>query len=83
MKGSDPSIAIDSVADAAYISFSGAEVARTEEVGDGLILDCDAQDRPVGLEISSVKARVGTNDPASYLRGLAEGVLDLRRAAAE
>ncbi len=79
----NPSISIDPEADAAYIAVSGAQVARTEEVGDGILVDYDAEGRPVGIEILSVKSRVGTSEAGSYLRGLAEGVLASGQQAAE
>lgn len=79
----NPSISIDPDADAAYVAVSGAEVARTEEVGDGILVDYDAEGRPVGIEVLSVRSRVGTDEAGSYLRGLAEGLLTSRQQAAE
>ena len=74
-------VSIDPDADAAYVAISGAEVAQTEEVADGIMVDYAADGRPVGMEILSVKSRVGTSDQRSYLLGLVEGVLS--RQAAE
>jgi uncharacterized protein YuzE len=45
----------DSQADAAYIKLSNAEVADSEEVRPGVIVDYDAQDRVVGVEILHVR----------------------------
>jgi uncharacterized protein YuzE len=45
----------DSQADAAYIKLSDAEVTDTEEVRPGVIVDFDAQDRVVGVEILHVR----------------------------
>jgi uncharacterized protein YuzE len=78
-----PSISVDPEADAAYVALSGATVARTEEAADGIMIDYDVDGRPVGVEILSVKSRVGKSEPSSYLRGLAEGVLASGRQAAE
>jgi uncharacterized protein YuzE len=83
MSSWNPSISIDPDADAAYVALSGAKVARTEEVGEGILVDYDSDGRPVGVEILSVKSRVGTNEADSYLRGLAEGVLVSGQQAAE
>ena len=79
----NPSISIDPEADAAYVALSAAKVARTEEVGGGILIDYDADGRPVGIEVLSVKSRVGTSEAGSYLRGLAEGVLASAQQAAE
>jgi uncharacterized protein YuzE len=83
MTSSNPSISIDPEADAAYVALSGADVARTEEVGDGILVDYDSDGKPVGIEVLSVKSRVGRSEAASYLRGLAEGVLASGQQAAE
>jgi uncharacterized protein YuzE len=79
----NPSISIDPEADAAYVTISGADVARTEEVADGILVDYGADGRPVGIEVLSVRSRVGTGEAGSYLRGLAEGVLATGQQAAE
>ncbi len=77
------SIAIDTEADAAYVSLLGDAVVRTEEVGQGIVVDYGADGRPVGVEILSVRQRVGAGEPHSYLRGLVEGLLEPGREAAE
>lgn len=77
------SVSVDLAADAAYVALSDATVARTDEAGEGIMIDYDADGRPVGVEILSVKSRIGKNEPNSYLRGLAEGVLASGRQAAE
>ena len=77
------SISYDEEADAAYVALVGTLVERTEEVADDILIDYDAQDRPVGIEVLSVKQRLGTGDLRSYLRGLAEGLLAPKRQAAE
>jgi uncharacterized protein YuzE len=83
MRSRNPGISIDPEADAAYIALSGAEVARTEEVGEGILVDYDSDGRPVGIEVLSITSRVGTSEAGSYLRGLTERVLASRRQAAE
>jgi uncharacterized protein YuzE len=73
----------DEEVDAAYLRLSDAPVAETEEVAAGIHIDYDASNRPVGIEVLSVKRRLGDGDLASYLRGLAEGLLASGRQAAE
>jgi uncharacterized protein YuzE len=73
-------IEFDDEADAAYVHVSDAPVARTNEVADGIIVDFDADDRMVGVEVLGLRGRVGTGDGASYLNGLVAG-LRLRPAA--
>jgi len=45
----------DSQVDAAYIKLGEAEVADSEEVRPGIVVDYDAQDRVVGIEILHVR----------------------------
>lgn len=45
----------DSVADAAYVKLADGEIVDSEEVRPGLIVDYDAQDRVVGIEILHVR----------------------------
>jgi uncharacterized protein YuzE len=45
----------DSQADAAYIKLSAGEVSDSEEVRPGVVVDYDAQDRIVGIEILHVR----------------------------
>ena len=66
-----------------FILRPGHDVAETEEVALGIHIDYDASSRPVGIEVLSVKRRLGDGDLASYLRGLAEGLLASGRQAAE
>ena len=76
-------MSFDAGADAAYPTLSDGRIIRTEEVADGIQIDYDTTDRPVGIEVLSVKRRLGAGDLASYLRGLAEGLLAPKRQAAE
>jgi uncharacterized protein YuzE len=73
----------DPEVDAAYLTLSDAPIAETEEVAAGIHIDYDALNRPVGIEVLSVKRRLGDGDLVSYLRGLAEGLLASGRQAAE
>ncbi len=73
----------DPDADAAYATVGSGAIERTVEVGGGLLVDLDAQGRPVGVEVLSVSGRVGAGDRTSYLQGLVEGVLSGIRQAAE
>ena len=79
----DVRISFDEEADAAYLTLSDAAVAETDEVADGIHIDYDAANRPVGIEVLSLKRRLGGGDLESYLRGLAEGLLASSRQAAE
>lgn len=79
----DAAMSFDADADAAYLTLSDGRVVRTEEVADGIQIDYDATDQPVGIEVLSVKRRLGAGDLASYLRGVAEGLLAPKRQAAE
>ncbi|HEX8662902.1 MAG TPA: DUF2283 domain-containing protein [Beijerinckiaceae bacterium] len=79
----DVRISFDKEADAAYLTLSDAAVAETDEVADGIHIDYDAAKRPVGIEVLSVRRRLGGGDLDSYLRGLAEGLLASSRQAAE
>jgi uncharacterized protein YuzE len=45
----------DSQADAAYIKLSEAEVVDSEEVRPGVVVDYDAQDRVIGIELLHVR----------------------------
>jgi uncharacterized protein YuzE len=45
----------DSQADAAYVKLSDAEVTDSEEIRPGVIVDYDARDRVVGIEILHVR----------------------------
>ncbi|NPA76974.1 MAG: DUF2283 domain-containing protein [Candidatus Diapherotrites archaeon] len=47
----------DSAADALYIRLSTAEVASSEEVDDGVVVDYDSRGNVVGIEILGVRSR--------------------------
>ena len=55
-------MAIDTEADALYMRLSDTQIRDTEEVKRGIILDYDAKNNLVGIEILRVSKRV----PASY-----------------
>jgi len=76
------SVSLDKEADAAYIAFSALAVVRTDEIEDGVLVDFDDFGNPVGVEILAVHSRAGTNDPASWAAGLAEGLLSRLSTAA-
>jgi uncharacterized protein YuzE len=84
MQENEYQIEIDEEADAAYVRVGRASVARTVEVADGILVDFDARDEMVGVEVLGVRDRVGTGDRISYLNGLVAGLrLRPRTAAAE
>jgi uncharacterized protein YuzE len=77
-------IEIDRVADAAYVRLSSGAIARTEEINDGIVVDFDADDGVVGVEVLGLRDRVGAGDDLSFLRGLVAGLrAGPIRAAAE
>ena len=45
----------DSQVDAAYVRLSDAQVVASEEVRPGVVVDYDAQDRVIGIEILHVR----------------------------
>lgn len=74
----------DPEADAAYCYLKDGPIAETEEVAEGIIVDWDAERRPVGVEILHVAKRLeGGRDLLSYMRGLVEGLFAERLQAAE
>jgi uncharacterized protein YuzE len=75
-------IEIDEWADAAYARVTETPVARTEEVADGIVVDLDAKDEMVGVEVLGLRDRVGTGDNTSYLIGLVAGLRSRRITAA-
>ena len=60
----------DARADAAYIRLSDAPVSRTEETSDVCILDFDASDRLVGIELLSVFGFAGSSLQSVAAKGL-------------
>jgi uncharacterized protein YuzE len=77
------SISYDEEADAGYFSVSGKPVVRTEEIAPNVLVDYDSEDHPVGVEVLSIRQRLGGGDPRSYILGLTEGLLSrLARHAA-
>jgi uncharacterized protein YuzE len=48
---SNPTVAYDPDADAAYIRFSAGKVEESEEVSPGIVLDYDGEGHIVGMEV--------------------------------
>jgi uncharacterized protein YuzE len=48
---------VDQQSDALYLSLSEAPASRSEEVSPGIIVDYDAQDRIVGVELLYLSKR--------------------------
>lgn len=48
----------DSEADAAYLSLADAKVAESEEVARDVVVDLDADDRIVGIEVRHASRRL-------------------------
>jgi uncharacterized protein YuzE len=55
-------VRVDHKADAVYLNLTDAEIAESEEVADGIVVDYDAEGRIVGLEILDASRRTG--DPS-------------------
>ena len=53
---------IDEKADALYLRLDEAPIKDSEEVKPGIILDYDANDNIVGVEILSLSKRVSSRD---------------------
>ena len=74
MQNDNFSIEIDDKADAAYVRVSMAPVARTEDIGDGILVDFDASQDLAGGEVLGLRSMVGAGDRTSYLKGLVAGL---------
>jgi len=48
----------DEKADALYLRLDDSEIVDSEEVKPGIVIDFDAKDQVVGIEILRVKSRV-------------------------
>ena len=53
--------------DALYVYFQEAEVSRSVEADEGVVIDCDARGVVVGIEILDASARIGVG---RMVRGL-------------
>jgi uncharacterized protein YuzE len=56
-------VRVDRKAGAVCVNLTGAGIAESEEVADGIVVDYDAQGRIVGLEILDASRRTG--DPSA------------------
>lgn len=55
-------VRVDHGADAVYLNLTDRPIKDSQEVADGIVVDYDAQDRIVGIEILDASKR--TDDPA-------------------
>ena len=55
-------LTIDPAADALYLRLNDVEIADSEQVAPGVVLDYDAQDNLVGVEMLHVYKRAGKED---------------------
>jgi len=55
-------LTIDPAADALYLRLNDTEIADSEQVAPGVVLDYDAQDNLVGVEMLHVSKRAGKGD---------------------
>ena len=58
---------IDQEADALYFSLDDSPIVESEEVSPGIILDYDAQDRVVGIEMLRISKRLPEADLSRVL----------------
>ena len=49
-------------ADALYVYFKQAEVARSKEIEQGVVIDLDADGHVIGIEILDASVRIGIRD---------------------
>jgi uncharacterized protein YuzE len=52
-------VRVDSKADAIYLNLTEREIAETEQVADGIMVDYDSEGRIVGIEILDASRRTG------------------------
>lgn len=55
-------LTIDPEADALYLRLNDAEIVDSEQVAPGVVLDYDAQDTVVGVEMLHISKRAGKAD---------------------
>jgi len=55
-------IEFDPIADAIYIRFKDADVFDTKEVSQGIFIDVDEHDEPIGIEIINASKRFAMQD---------------------
>lgn len=55
-------LTIDPSADALHLSLGEREIARTEQVAPGVMLDFDSEGRVVGIEMLSISKRASKRD---------------------
>lgn len=60
-------LTIDSEADALYLRLSEAQIVDSETVGEGVVLDYDAHENIVGVEMLHLSKRVAKPDLQSLL----------------
>ena len=69
-------VRVDHKADAVYLNLIDREIAESEEVADGIVVDYDAEGRIVGLEILDASRRTVLGNSASNCRPLSEVISD-------
>lgn len=55
-------LTIDHEADALYLRLSDAQIVDSETVGSGVVLDYDAEENVVGIEMLHLSKRVAKSD---------------------
>ena len=58
---------VDEEADALYLRLDESDIVESEEVKPGVILDFDAENRVIGIEILSIGKRLGPEALRSFL----------------
>ncbi len=75
-------IEFDEEANSAYVRITQAPIVHTKEVANGILVDFDAHQEIVGVEVIGLHNRVGAGDHVSYLNGLVTGLRSRSRTAA-
>jgi uncharacterized protein YuzE len=60
-------LSIDSEADALYLRLSDAPIVESETVRAGVVLDFDAEENVVGVELLNLSKRVAKEDLQKFL----------------
>lgn len=57
-------IRYDQQADALYLRLDEAEIVESQEVQPGIVLDFNAANQVIGIEVLRVRERLPTSDPS-------------------
>ena len=57
---------VDKEADALYLRLDDSKIIESEEIAPGVIVDFDAKNRPVGVEVLYLSKRASKARPGKY-----------------